>query len=351
MKKILLTLAIFSAAMFGSKAVAQVTINEAQSNGPGDDFIELYNAGTSDVDLEGYILQDDGGAEKEFTFPTGSIIKAKSVIVMYSKAENSFQFGLSKKGDKVILLDSNREIIDQVDLPKMDSGQSYARTTDGTGEWTLGTPTPGEKNNTTIEEPEVEKSSYVLYINEVMSNPADDTENDWIEIFNPYKEEVDISGFILQDDKGEAEQFVMPEGTKIAARGVILFSQVSPSEGPSFTFGLSSKGEKVVLLDKEGKKIDEVDIPKMKDDNEGATYARKTDGGDKWEIRKGDEITKGASNGAYVGEDISLGINSVKTDRAAGNGIYTIDGRYIGNDITKLQRGLYIVNGKKIFKK
>jgi hypothetical protein len=30
--------------------------------------------------------------------------------------------------------------------------------------------------------------------------------------------------------------------------------------------------------------------------------------------------------------------------------IYSIDGRYLGNDQDKLERGIYIINGKKIIK-
>ena len=31
-------------------------------------------------------------------------------------------------------------------------------------------------------------------------------------------------------------------------------------------------------------------------------------------------------------------------------GVYSLDGRYLGNDVSKLGKGLYIVNGKKVVK-
>lgn len=51
-----------------------------------------------------------------------------------------------------------------------------------------------------------------LYINEVYScNP------DWVELYNAGNEELHIGGFILQDDKGAEEEYVIPEGTTIGA--------------------------------------------------------------------------------------------------------------------------------------
>lgn len=88
-----------------------------------------------------------------------------------------------------------------------------------------------------------------------MSAPLDG-EFDFIEIFNPGTEDVDISGFILQDDKGATEQYIIPEGTVIAANSLICFSQAQEGNpNGSFGFGLSSKGDKVTFLDSEGKKL------------------------------------------------------------------------------------------------
>ena len=47
------------------------------------------------------------------------------------------------------------------------------------------------------------------------------------------------------------------------------------------------------------------------------------------------------------------GIESVVTSgntTPAVRGVYSLDGRYLGNDVSKLGKGLYIVNGKKVVK-
>lgn len=76
--------------------------------------------------------------------------------------------------------------------------------------------------------------------------------------------EVDMGGFILQDDKGVTEQYVIPEGTKIVPNAVVCFTQAQAGNpSGSFGFGLSSKGDKVVFLDKDGNCIDQVELPAM----------------------------------------------------------------------------------------
>ncbi len=46
------------------------------------------------------------------------------------------------------------------------------------------------------------------------------------------------------------------------------------------------------------------------------------------------------------------GIERITRDggRKADNRVYSIDGRYLGNDINSLGHGIYIVNGKKYVK-
>ena len=56
-----------------------------------------------------------------------------------------------------------------------------------------------------------------LFINEIYSsNP------DWIELYNSSNAAIDISGFILQDDKGATEEYKIPEGTVIASKSYLV---------------------------------------------------------------------------------------------------------------------------------
>lgn len=288
----------------GQSAVTGLYINEVYSCNP--DWVELYNGNNTEIDLSGFILQDEKGADEEYKIPDGTRMAAKSYLVI-----DAFSFGLSSSnGDAVTLLDTQRKTVDAVDLPAMEDGTSYGRQTDGAASWKVfDAPTKGRDNGS--EGGGDTESDLRLYINEVQAAPAGD-DTDFIEIYNDEDREVNIGGFKLQDDKGAAEEFVIPVGTKIAAKGLLVFSQVSPGAGESFTFGLSSKGDKVIFLDADDAVIDRVDTPDF-GDMKGQSYARIGNGGAQWQIL--DTPTKGTDNPSlpivsYVGKIV---INEVYT--------------------------------------
>lgn len=275
----------------GPSEVTGVFINEVCSS--GTDWVELYNASDVEVSLAGFRLQDSKGTEEEYVFPSDAAIAAHSFLVLEKDAD--FEFGISGDGDEIKLLDASYKPVDNVVVPALEDGQTYARTQDGGAQWTtMAAGTKGKANTAEPDEqPEPGESAVNLVINEVMSAPLDG-DFDFIEIYNPGTAEVDMGGFILQDEKGESEQYVIPDGTTIAPNAVVVFTQVKEDnpEG-SFGFGLGSKGDKVVFLDDKGDLIDEVELPAMED---GSSYARVADGASSWAITT--SPTKGQSNGA-----------------------------------------------------
>ncbi len=74
-----------------SAASADVKVNEVESNGgtPGD-WVELYNTGTTAVDLTGYVFRDNDDT-RGYTIPVGTVIPARSFLVL---EEAQFGFGL-----------------------------------------------------------------------------------------------------------------------------------------------------------------------------------------------------------------------------------------------------------------
>ena len=268
-----------------------VFINEVCSS--GTDWVELYNPSDEEVSLAGFRLQDNKGTDEEYIFPDGAAIAAHGYLVLENGAD--FEFGISGDGDEVKLLDASYRLVDDIIVPALEDGQTYARISDGNESWDVVDGGTKGKDNTSApdEGEEPGKSAVNLVINEVMSAPLDG-EFDFIEIYNPGMTEVDMSGFILQDEKGASEQYVIPEGTAIAPNGVVLFTQ-NQKENPdgSFNFGLGSKGDKVVFLDHHGDLIDEVELPAMED---GTSYARTSDGASEWAVTT--TPTAGKSNGA-----------------------------------------------------
>lgn len=273
-----------------SSSVDGLCVNEVCSS--GTDWVELYNGSEETVDLSGYFLQDSKGSEEEYIFPEGTTVAAGGFLVLEKEAD--FPFGISGDGDEIVLLDAAGAIVDRVTVPALEDGQTYARATDGGDTWEV--KDYGTKGASNTSEPVLpEQSDARLLINEVMCNPADG-EFDFVEIYNAGDTDVDLGGFILQDEDREEKEYVIPEGTVVKAGGVIVFSESDDGKNPdgSFVFGLGKKGEWVYLLDSGRNEVDKVEVPDMKD-YEGYSYARVGDGGETWEMAA--DPTPGASNG------------------------------------------------------
>lgn len=107
-----------------------------------------------------------------------------------------------------------------------------------------------------------------LVINEInyKSNSLYDT-GDWIEIFNPARQAVNLSGYKVKDS-GEGNEFILPEGSIIPPAGYLtvcedsvkfkFFHPSAVNYKGNFPFGLSSDGETVFLLDPLDNLVDSV---------------------------------------------------------------------------------------------
>lgn len=113
---------------------------------------------------------------------------------------------------------------------------------------------------------EASQEGQELVINEIMyhSNDANDSE-DWIEIYNPGANLVDVSGFIVKDDD-DTHSFSIPEGTQLQPNGYLVitkelskFEVVYPSIKNvigDLGFGLSGNSDQVRLYNADGLLLD-----------------------------------------------------------------------------------------------
>ena len=135
------------------------------------------------------------------------------------------------------------------------------------------------------EPPTPEDSDIVL--NEIFSKHPDPTdEGDWVELYNKGTVEADISGYLINDAADPKGGFVIPQGTKIAAKGYYTVTQ------PELTVSISSGGEDVSFGKPDGTLLDLVTCPPSQAD--GTSFSRIPDGGDVW--LNGTEATPGAAN-------------------------------------------------------
>lgn len=105
-----------------------------------------------------------------------------------------------------------------------------------------------------------------IVINEISYNqPADFNTDDWVELFNPNNQTVDISGWVFKDESDD-HVFTFPNGTTIAPNGFLVvcedtnkFRQLFPTVQPilgNTGFGLSGSGELVRLFNASGDIVD-----------------------------------------------------------------------------------------------
>ena len=98
--------------------------------------------------------------------------------------------------------------------------------------------------------------------------------SDWIELYNPGTEPVDLSGWTLTDDKDDLGGWIFPTGTMLE-RYFIVFADTADTEDAAgylhTSFGLKTNGETLYLYDAQGNLIDELKYPKQDFD---ITYGR-----------------------------------------------------------------------------
>ncbi|MFI3298696.1 MAG: lamin tail domain-containing protein [Rikenellaceae bacterium] len=241
-------------------------INETSGS---SDFVEIYNTSSEEVDLSGFMINDDATYDEEaYLFPEGSVIKANGFVAVYK--DTDFTFGISSSGDNIYLVDASGELVDSLVLPEAEEGMaSYGRTTDGGSilGWFI-TATPGESNaggNTETPDEPVEVSSPIC-INE------SSYDSDFIELYNTSDEVVSLAGYVLSDDKGfdSSEAYTIPEGVEIAPQGFYL-----ATKGYEFTFGIGG-GDKLQLFNAEGELLSALQLPEKNDGT--ASYGCATDG-------------------------------------------------------------------------
>lgn len=132
--------------------MASNELTQADQDGEYDDWIELYNNSTADVDLSGYFLTDDSGDLMQWQLPEGTVISANGYLMIWADKDDEQEglhadFKLSASAESVILSDANGTIVDEVSYADQETDLSYGRFPNGTGDFQVMNPTFGTENN------------------------------------------------------------------------------------------------------------------------------------------------------------------------------------------------------------
>lgn len=201
-----------------------VVINEVESSGgePGD-WIELHNTGDVTVDLTSWILRDNVD-EHAFVIAPGTLLAPGGFLAVVTDVDPD-AFGLGNPDTARLYLPGGETLVDSYAWEDHAERTTYGRCPDGTGEFVLTfSPTKDAANDCSP-----------VRINEVDSKDADPV--DWVELVNIGDESVDVSGYVLRDNKDTSE-IVIADGTTMAP-GTYLAVDVDREGG----FGLGGADE------------------------------------------------------------------------------------------------------------
>lgn len=138
-----------------------------------------------------------------------------------------------------------------------------------------------------------------LVVNELMAQNtttlADDQGNypDWVELYNPTDEVVDLEGWTVSDSLEDAARFVLPALILQPGGFQLLYADGDSSLGEGhLDFGLDADGEAFGLYAPDGRAIDGLRFGAQTAD---ISLARSPDGSETWVLAS--PATPGASNG------------------------------------------------------
>ena len=265
--------------------------------GEDDDWVEIYNPGTTDVNIAGWYVSDTSVAPFH-RIPASDLAKtlvpAGGYIILWADGQpgqgvTHLPFKFDNDGEEFYLarmVGNVLDIVDDVTFPKLEKDTPFGRFPNGTGSWKrLSHPTPRAANIP----PRVING---LIVNELMavrgSGYLDNLgqEEDWLELYNPTANPIDIGGLYLTDSMADPVLHRIPihapDSTTIAPGGyMILFIDGDQNQGVRHVnFRLGGNGETFALYQPDGLTlITKIRFPYQSSD---ASYGRFPNGTGPW---------------------------------------------------------------------
>ena len=268
-----------------NEIVADNTTGVLDDHGVRDDWMEVYNPGTSAITLGGMYLTDNLSNGNSWEIPAGISIPAGGYQVFWADGADTLlgplhtNFKFSADGEEVGIFTSRDHGNAKIHGwkfgpvgPNVAVGfkPDYAGTEPAgitlAPEY-LATPTPGASNNTSA-------LYSTVCINEFMTTSLGGGIDDWIELYNRGASAYDLSGAYLSDNRNLNTKYQFPSGTTIGAGQYLL------RNGLQLGFNLSSGGEVLVLTAPDS--ISGMDFYDYKQQAPDTSEGRMPDGSSRW---------------------------------------------------------------------
>ncbi len=275
------------------------TINTSTYDDPQneyDQWLEIYNPNTFQVNLAGYYLSVNGNPTQwqiPTTNPYRTVVPAGGFRLIWCDFDvqddaNHAPFSLATAGGTIVLTGPvGGTTIDTYTYGAIAENKSWGRQNDGSAtSITFNAPTPTVTNSLFVIQPQN------LFINEVLSANQNDTidnilqNEDWFEVYNPNNFTVNLAGYHISDDPERRNKWMVPttfvDSVTVPANGWLLFwADGQENQGVRHAgFRLSNNGEYLSIASPDGFTLaDEIAWNYIAPDT---SLGRSTDGGPNW---------------------------------------------------------------------
>lgn len=157
-----------------NEVMASNSATQADEAGEYDDWIELYNRSNQAVDLSGFYLSDNAENIGKWEIPSGTILQPGAYLIVWADEDSSqgayhANFKLSSDGEKVMLLNTQKQLVDELNFGVQTTDQGYARIPNGTGSFVVKAPTFNANNEGVSNVEEVTAAAAMS----IFPNPSD----------------------------------------------------------------------------------------------------------------------------------------------------------------------------------
>jgi len=250
----------------------------ADNAGDRDPWVELYNAGTNTVSLNGWHLSDNYTNLPRWAFPPDASIGPGQFLLVWLDGEPgestpsalhaSFRIPPTNGSLALVFpLNSKPTVLDYINYNLAAADRSLGFHPDGEAgpRETFFFPTPGATNNNAAPPVRIFINEWMAANTSFVVDPTDGAFDDWFELYNPGATAVDLTGYSLSDRlTGTAGRWNIPAGRIIPALG-FLFVWADEDTGRNATdtalhagFRLSQNGEAIGLFAPDGSVVDSV---------------------------------------------------------------------------------------------
>lgn len=223
-----------------------------------DDWIELFNPNTVEVDISGYFISNKANFSKSFKFPQTIKIPPQGYLILWAddvSSTNGFHlpFKLGSSGETVTLYKPSGAVEDRISfvgIPQhQDVSQGRILSGDTLKVVNLALPTPGRANSAEL----ASLPHGALVINEWLASHSG-SGDDWIELFNPLNQDLSVAGYVITLGNALDRKIVIPMNVTIPKRSYLRVIESGegrappPQSGAIYApFSLKASGDTITI--------------------------------------------------------------------------------------------------------